>query len=78
LEQTEAAVAAGAHSGFEVAAALRWTRHQRSFADLDPYNQMLAVSETGAHLELLLVQGRLASADEDGVRRFRTSSGGGL
>ena len=78
LEQTEAAVAAGAHSGFEVAGALRWTRHQRSFADLDPYNQMLAVSETGAHLELLLVQGRLARADEDGVRRFRTSSGGGL
>jgi glyoxylase-like metal-dependent hydrolase (beta-lactamase superfamily II) len=78
LEQTEVAVAAGAHTAFEVAGRLRWTRRERSFTDLDPYNQMLAVSETGAHLELLLVQGRLSSAEEQGVRRFRTSSGGEL
>ena len=38
----------------------------RQLADLDPFNQMLAVTETRIHLELLAAQGRLvASADGD-------------
>jgi len=49
-----------------VACALRWTRRGRQLADLDPFNQMLAVAETRIHLELLAAQGRLvASADGD-------------
>jgi len=49
-----------------VACALRWTRRGRRLAELDPFNQMLAVTETRAHLELLAAQGRLlASTDGD-------------
>jgi glyoxylase-like metal-dependent hydrolase (beta-lactamase superfamily II) len=60
------AVAAGAGTAYEVACALRWTRRGRQLADLDPFNQMLAVAETRIHLELLAAQGRLvASADGD-------------
>ena len=31
---------------------------------------MLAVAETGAHLDLLVAQGRLSNAVVDGVRRY--------
>jgi hypothetical protein len=59
-------VAAGAGTAYEVACALRWTRRGRRLADLDPFNQMLAVTETRIHLELLAAQGRLvASTDGD-------------
>ena len=34
---------------------------------MDPFNQMLAVIETRAHLELLAAQGRLTSSVTDGV-----------
>lgn len=71
LEQTETACAAGASSFFEVAGQLTWTRREHRLADLDPFNTMLAVFETGAHLELLVAQGRLARALEEGVQRFR-------
>ncbi len=53
-------VAAGAHTAYAAAQALPWTRRGRRFADLDPFNQMLAVLETGAHLDVLAAQGRLA------------------
>lgn len=71
LEQTETACAAGASSAFEVASALRWTRREHRVSDLDPFNAMLAVFETGAHLELLALQGRLVKELVDGVERFR-------
>jgi glyoxylase-like metal-dependent hydrolase (beta-lactamase superfamily II) len=73
LEATEKAVAAGASSGAETAALLTWTRRGTAFGDLDPFNQMLAVSETGAHLQLLLAQGRLRAQDLEGVRRYALS-----
>jgi glyoxylase-like metal-dependent hydrolase (beta-lactamase superfamily II) len=57
-------------TAYEVAGRLTWTRRERSFADLDLFNQMLAVAETAAHLDLLVAQGRLKSADADGVHRY--------
>jgi hypothetical protein len=39
-------------------------------ADLDVFNAMLAVCETKAHLELLVAQGRLTVALQDGVRVY--------
>ena len=54
-------VTAGEHTAYEAALALPWTRRGRRFAELDPFNQMLAVLETGVHLDLLAAQGRLAS-----------------
>ena len=71
LDQTEAACAAGASTAQEVGSRLRWTRREHRLADLDPFNAMLAVFETGAHLELLAAQGRLTRALEDGVEHYR-------
>ncbi len=53
------AVERGAHSAGAVACALPWTRRQRRLSELDPFNQMLAVGETLAHLELLVSESRL-------------------
>ena len=71
LDRCFAAVAAGAATAYEAARALRWTRRDRQLTELDPVNQMLAVIETRAHLELLAAQGRLASSDENGVTHYR-------
>jgi glyoxylase-like metal-dependent hydrolase (beta-lactamase superfamily II) len=66
LSRCAEAVAAGAGTAYQVACALRWTRRGRRLEDLDPFNQMLAVTETRAHLELLAAQGRLlVSLDGD-------------
>lgn len=70
LDQAEA-IATGGRNALETAGILTWTRHERTFAELDLFNQMLAVSETGAHLDLLVVQGRLACEEIDGVRQYR-------
>jgi glyoxylase-like metal-dependent hydrolase (beta-lactamase superfamily II) len=53
-------IEAGAHTAYEAALALPWTRRGRRFSELDPFNQMFAVLETGVHLDLLVAQGRLA------------------
>jgi len=71
LDEVEAATGTGAHTAHEVAGILRWTRREHRLADLDPFNAMLAVFETGAHLDLLATQGRLTMTDDDGVRRYR-------
>ena len=47
---------AGRLDAREVAGLLRWTRREHRLTDLDPFNAMLAVFETGAHLELLVAQ----------------------
>jgi glyoxylase-like metal-dependent hydrolase (beta-lactamase superfamily II) len=70
LDEIEAAAKSGASSAFDVASVLRWTRREIKLADLDPFNAMLAVYETGAHLELLVVQGRLTVSDDGVVRRY--------
>ena len=47
---------------YDVAARLTWTRHEHPLADLDTFNQTLAVLETRAHLELLVARGDAAAA----------------
>jgi len=69
LADTQAAVTEGCTVA-EVARVLRWTRRGRSFAELDVFNQVLAVGETSAHLDLLVHQGRLSRQDVDGVTRY--------
>ncbi len=61
LDVSRDAVAGGAASAFEVAGVLKWTRSDRSFADLDLLNQILAVNETLAHLDVLVARGLLTS-----------------
>lgn len=73
LTQTLGHVRAGADTGLEVASALRWTRHERRLAELNPFNQLLALAETAAHLDLLVAQDRLACATEGGIRHYQTA-----
>src|SRR5262249_36989054 len=54
LDACQAAVEADPRTAYQVAAALLWTRRGRRFDELTPFNQMLAVTETEAHLELLV------------------------
>jgi glyoxylase-like metal-dependent hydrolase (beta-lactamase superfamily II) len=71
LDEVEAAASGGADTAFAVACALTWTRRNRRLDELDPFNTMLAVFETKAHLDLLVAQGRLTRDDVDGVLRYR-------
>ena len=57
----------GATTAFDVAQRITWTRHERPFDALNPFNQMLAVSETITHLELLADRGELRR-ERDGER----------
>jgi hypothetical protein len=54
---SERAVESGAETAHDVARMLTWTRREHKFGDLDPFNQMLAISETAAHLDLLTLRG---------------------
>ncbi|WP_199430436.1 MBL fold metallo-hydrolase [Qaidamihabitans albus] len=63
-------IARGASTAYESALRLGWTRRARKLTELDPFNKMLAVLETGAHLDLLVAQDRLAATDTDGIRRY--------
>jgi glyoxylase-like metal-dependent hydrolase (beta-lactamase superfamily II) len=70
LDEAEAVVGQGVPTAFGVAGQLRWTRRQHHLEELDPFNRMLATTETGAHLDLLAAQGRLAVDLVDGVRHY--------
>jgi glyoxylase-like metal-dependent hydrolase (beta-lactamase superfamily II) len=76
LDESAAAVASGAATAYQAARVLRWTRRDRRLDELDPVNQMLAVIETRAHLELLVAQGRLISSVADGVTCYAVPGGG--
>jgi glyoxylase-like metal-dependent hydrolase (beta-lactamase superfamily II) len=73
LDQTLAAIDRGAVSAYDVAGQLTWTRRERKLDELDPFNQMLAIAETAAHLELLAAQGRVDYDDVDGLRCYRAN-----
>jgi glyoxylase-like metal-dependent hydrolase (beta-lactamase superfamily II) len=71
LAETEAAIRGGARTAPEAAGQLRWTRRERALDDLDPFNQMLAITETAAHLQLLTAQGRVTRYEADGLRYYQ-------
>ncbi|AJE80427.1 beta-lactamase class B [Streptomyces albus] len=70
LDAVLARVRAGEATAHQVAAGLPWTRRARQLAELDLISQMLAVTETDAHLDLLSDQELLVSEDVDGVRYY--------
>jgi glyoxylase-like metal-dependent hydrolase (beta-lactamase superfamily II) len=71
LTECLSALARGPATGFDVAHELGWTRHQRSFDELDLFNQGLAAGETKAHLELLAARGLVKREDRpDGAVLF--------
>lgn len=65
-----AALVAGPTAAIEVARGLPWTRRERAFADLDAFNQLLAVTETVAHLDLLVHRAVLRATDGGTVRSY--------
>ena len=48
-------------TGAEIAEELLWTRHGRTFASLDTFNQMIAICETLAHVDVLVDRDALGS-----------------
>jgi glyoxylase-like metal-dependent hydrolase (beta-lactamase superfamily II) len=75
LSVSLAAVHSGLHTPYHVAAALPWTRHQRSLADLDVFNAGMAVMETKVHLDLLVIRGQLERELADGTWSYRLPDG---
>lgn len=70
LDETEAAVRRGASTAAAVAELLPWTSRRRAFGELDDFNQLLAVNETLAHLDVLAEQGRIGAQHVDAVDHF--------
>ncbi len=70
FDEAADAIRRGADTAYEAARLLTWTRRGRRFDELDPFNQMLAVMETGAHLDVLVRQDRLRMTVADGVMTY--------
>jgi glyoxylase-like metal-dependent hydrolase (beta-lactamase superfamily II) len=73
LAEINELVVQGAHTAFEAAGIMKWTRRLRSLSDMDPFNEMLAVLETMSHLDVLVLEGRLRGTDVDGVRHYQVT-----
>ena len=76
LDQTMAAVQAGASTAFEAAHRIGWTRRGTPFDKLDLFNQLLATGETAAHLVVLAERGRVTrTIDGAGVAHHEVAAG---
>jgi glyoxylase-like metal-dependent hydrolase (beta-lactamase superfamily II) len=71
LELCYRGVSEAGSTAYEVALRLPWTRHDYALAELDAFNQYLAVGETAAHLDLLVRRGSLSRAGDSGPRIYR-------
>jgi glyoxylase-like metal-dependent hydrolase (beta-lactamase superfamily II) len=72
LRQTRYVLASAGRplTGASVADGLTWTRRARPLTQLDDFNQMIAMCETLAHLDLLVARGDVVERDECGVSWF--------
>ena len=73
LRRIEEAVGARAGTAAETAVRLRWTRRERRLDELDLFSRCLAVTETMAHLDVLVAAGRLRLTEMDGVACYATA-----
>lgn len=71
LDATVAALDEGRATACAVAGALRWTRREHRLTELDPFNEMLAVLETFAHLEVLRERRLVTLTELDGIAHYR-------
>lgn len=76
LDATQALVERGAHTAYEVARGLRWTRRELPLGELDTFNRMLAVLETAAHLDVLEGLGQVGAVLAGGPEVHYTPGGG--
>ncbi|MBW3665634.1 MAG: MBL fold metallo-hydrolase [Actinobacteria bacterium] len=74
LSDAREAVVDGYVTAYQVAERLTWTRRGRKLDELDPFNTMLAVLETGAHLDLLVARSQLSREENDGILEYRDFS----
>jgi glyoxylase-like metal-dependent hydrolase (beta-lactamase superfamily II) len=75
LAEIIAAMRPGRSTAYEVAQAITWTRRQLRYADLELVSQLLAVGETAAHLEVLVIRGQLTRhTDADGTDHYEPAS----
>jgi glyoxylase-like metal-dependent hydrolase (beta-lactamase superfamily II) len=72
LDATLAAVREGRHTALAVAEALAWTRHEGRLPEMDPFNSMLAILETAAHLDVLVERGAVTVVSQNGVAHYTT------
>jgi len=78
LAEIHQAVLAGHATPYEVARAIRWTRRQRPFTDLDLFSRIMSVNETAAHLEVLLARGQVTrQISPEGADLYQASVGQG-
>jgi glyoxylase-like metal-dependent hydrolase (beta-lactamase superfamily II) len=75
LADTGDALALGAGLAPEVAAILRWTSRGRDLEELDLFDQMLAVLETAAHLDVLVLRGEAIREEHGEVVVYAPASG---
>jgi glyoxylase-like metal-dependent hydrolase (beta-lactamase superfamily II) len=76
LSQCRNALAPEGRSAYDVAARLTWTRHEHPLADLDTFNQTLAVLETRAHVELMVARGDAVAVDTADGRAYAPVTAG--
>ena len=70
LDACAAVIGQGAATAYEAARILTWTRRERRFDELDPFNQMMAVLETAAHLDVLVRQGRIRAGTDGAILTY--------
>ncbi|MDH6447842.1 MULTISPECIES: MBL fold metallo-hydrolase [unclassified Streptomyces] len=70
LSETLTALGDRTRTAYDVAGELGWTRRRVSFTDLGPFDRMLAVNETAAHLDVLVARGGATCTQTDGVNRY--------
>jgi len=67
-------VLAGHATPYEVAKAIKWTRSQHLFGDLDLFSQIMSVNETAAHLEVLAIRGQVTrEVSADGADTYQVA-----
>ncbi|TWP45599.1 MBL fold metallo-hydrolase [Lentzea tibetensis] len=69
-ERLTSMLAAVRGTAYETACNVGWTRRHRRFDELDLFNQVLAVGETAAHLDVLVQRGELRATERDGVLEY--------
>lgn len=74
LDSVAALVRRGTDNAHEIAADMPWTRRERRLSDLDVMNQMMAVLEVQAHLDVLVHLESIREVDlGDGIHRYSVS-----
>jgi glyoxylase-like metal-dependent hydrolase (beta-lactamase superfamily II) len=74
LAEMHQAVLAGHATAYEVAKAIKWTRRQRLFDELDLFSRVMSVNETAAHLEVLSARGLVTrQTGADGVEIYQAA-----